>query len=307
MSIALIFTRNDPTPWRDRLRKRLPGISIENHSDIRDKEAVRFALCWKPEPGVFEQYKNLEVVQSLGAGVDHILNSQTLKDIRLTRIVDDNLSHDMWEFLLVAVLQYVKNFPAYHQYQLQKKWKPHRYTTIADTHVSIMGIGKIGQYVARKFMEMGFTVRGWSSTRKSIPGIECYDAAELDTFLAHSGILINLLPLTPETSGILNLSLFNKLIRQAYVINVGRGEHLVEQDLLKALDTDQLSGALLDVFAEEPLPEAHPFWVHPKITITPHVASLTNFDSATDLIVENYSRMLSGDALLHEISLEKGY
>jgi glyoxylate/hydroxypyruvate reductase A len=307
MSIALIFTKNDPLPWRDRLQKKLPDVIIECHPNVKDKDDVRFALCWKPEPGVFKQYKNLEVVQSLGAGVDHILDTQLLGDIRLTRVVDQNLSHDMWEYLLLGVLQYIKNFPAFQRYQLQRKWQPHRYSTIQDTHVSIMGLGKIGEYVARKFAETGFTVSGWSNTKKNIPGVESYGKEDLDQFLNRSNILINILPLTPDTKGILDLKLFDKLQKGAYVINVGRGEHLVEEDLIEALERDQLSGALLDVFASEPLPESHPFWTKTKITITPHVASVTNINSASELIVENYNRMLSNQPLLHLVSQAKGY
>ncbi len=307
MSIALIFTKNDPSPWRDRLQEELPDVTIEIHPHVQDKNTVRFALCWKPEPDVIRQYKNLEVVQSLGAGVDHILGTQTLDNIRLTRVVDENLSHDMWEYLLVVVLQYIKNFPTYHRYQLQQKWRPHRYTTIQDTHVSIMGLGKIGEYVARKFETTGFKVSGWSATKKNIPGVESYGKEDFDKFLNQSSILINILPLTPDTKGILSLQLFNKLKKGAYVINVGRGEHLVEEDLITALDMDQLSGAVLDVFAAEPLPESHPFWKHTNITITPHVASVTNFDSASKLIAENYRRMLAGEELLHTVSVQKGY
>lgn len=307
MSIVLIF-KGDASPWRELLVKKLPNEVIEIHPDVKNKDAVRFALCWKPEKDILLEYKNLEVVQSLGAGVDHILETQTLdQKTKLTRLVDTNLSHDMWEYLLVAVLQYIKNIAAYRNDQRHQTWKPQRYRTIQETHVSIMGLGKIGEYVARKFTELGFTVSGWSASRKDIAGVKSYTKEELDAFLNSTEILINVLPLTPDTKGILNKELFGKLKQHAYIISVGRGDHLVERDLLEALDAEMLSGAMLDVFAEEPLPKNHPFWNHPKITITPHVASLTNFDSAIDFIVENYRRMLSGQPLLHVVSQEKGY
>ncbi len=308
MSIVLVFNRNDPSPWRELLAEKIPHEVIEIHPHVKNKDAVRFALCWKPEREVLLQYKNLTVVQSMGAGVDHILDTQTLAPhIQLARIVDHNLSNDMWEFLLAVVLQRIKNLPTYQGYQLQHKWRPHRYKTIDKTHVSIMGLGKIGEFVAKKFSDIGFKVSGWSSTKKSFQGIESYGGEELDLFLSTSDLLINLLPLTPETKGILNTNLFAKLKRGAYIINVGRGAHLVDNDLLAMLDSGHLSGALLDVFHNEPLPADHPFWNHSKIQITPHVASLTNFDSATDLIVENFKRSLSNQPLLHVVSQTKGY
>ncbi len=307
MSIVLIF-KSDASRWQELLVKKLPDEVIEVHPKVKDKNAVRFALCWKPEKDVLQQYKNLEVVQSLGAGVDHILDTQTLDNkTKLTRLVDTNLSNDMWEYLLVAVLQYIKNFPRYQNDQRNKTWDPHRYKTIRETHVSIMGLGKIGEFVAKKFVELGFTVSGWSVTKKDIPGVTSYSNDELETFLNNTNILINVLPLTPSTKGILNKTVFEKLKRNAYVISVGRGDHLIENDLLESLDAGILSGAMLDVFAEEPLPKNHPFWNHPKIIITPHVASLTNFDSAIDFIVENYKRMLSNQSLLHVVSPTKGY
>ncbi len=307
MGIVLIF-KGDASRWQELLAKKLPDEVIEVHPNVKDKDDVRFALCWKPGKDVLLEYKNLAVVQSLGAGVDHVLDTQTLDSkTKLTRLVDTNLSNDMWEYLLVAVLQYIKNFPRYQNDQRHQTWDPHRYKTIQETHVSIMGLGKIGEFVAKKFVELGFTVSGWSATRKDIAGVISYSNDELDTFLSTADILINILPLTPSTKGILNKAVFEKLKRNAYVISVGRGGHLIESELLESLDAGVLSGAMLDVFAEEPLPKNHPFWKHPKIIITPHVASLTNFDSAIDFIVENYKRMLSNQPLLHVVSQEKGY
>nr|MBC7612163.1 glyoxylate/hydroxypyruvate reductase A [Pseudopedobacter sp.] len=309
MSIAIIFTNKNPDPWQAALKIHLPETVVEVYPSIKDYAAVDFILCWKPEPNVIDKFPNLKVIQSIGAGIDRIINTQTIKeDQKVTRMVDENLSNDMFEFLLVAVLGQLKNINLYQQQQAQKMWLPTNYNSIKDFNVCILGLGTIGSFVAGKFVALGFKVKGWSVTRKDILGVESFEGEqEMSAALNGTDILINILPATRQTENILNKNRLKQLNKDAFLINVGRGEHLIEEDLLSLLDEGHLSGALLDVFKVEPLPINHPFWVHPKIQVTPHVASITNIKSAVLTVATNYQNHLSGKPLKFEVSLKKGY
>lgn len=309
MSILLIFENKNVEPWEKALKEKLPNTTIEVYPNIKDKEVVDFVICWKPTKNVFEQFPNIKVIQSVGAAVDHITSTQTINNnSTITRIVDERLSNDMWEFLLAIVLSELKNTRTYLKQQAQNAWKQQDYRTINDMTISILGLGKIGGYVAEKFAQIGFKVKGWSNSKKQISKVTSYHGEnEFDSFLNNSNFLINLLPLTDQTKGILNKKTFQKLPKDSFLINVGRGEHLVEDDLINSLDNSKLSGAFLDVFLKEPLPKEHPFWKHAKIQITPHVASLTNVATSIEQITENYNRFLKKEKLLNVVSLKKGY
>ena len=309
MSIVLIFENKNVEPWRRALQEKLPKTTIEVYPNVKDKEAIKFIICWKPKKDICKQFPNCKVLQSVGASVDHITNSQTIgtKTI-VTRIVDDKLSEDMWEFLITIVLSELKNTRRYEIQQSEKVWQQHEYKSIRETTVSILGLGSIGGYAAEKFAELGFKVKGWSTSKKNIPDVISYqEVHELDLFLEDADFLINILPLTDRTQGIINKNTLQKVPKNTFFINVGRGEHVVEEDLLHQLDISMLSGAFLDVFRTEPLQKEHPFWNHPKIKITPHIASLTNIETAIDQIVENYKRLEKNEELLHVVSLKKGY
>lgn len=308
MSIVLICNNKDPLPWAEGLSQAFPDTPVEIYPEVKDRKAVKFAVCWKPKPGDLTQFPALELVQSLGAGVEHVLQTNPITPpLRLCRIVDPGLANDMWEFVLAAVMNHLKRLQLYRDQQQQKNWQQHSYGTIAQTRIGILGLGKIGSLVAQRFAQLGFPVRGWSASAKSIAGVKTYQGTELSDCLAASDILINILPLTSSTTGILKLETLQQLPQGAFVINVGRGGHLVDQDLLTLLDNNHLSGAFLDVFHQEPLPTAHPFWSHPKVTVTPHIASLTNVETAMSQIIENYQRLCAGKQLLHQVQIEKGY
>ena len=309
MSILLIFENKNVAPWRSHLIEKLPSTTIEVYPNVKDSSEVDFIICWKPKKKVFEQFPNIKIIQSVGASIEHITNSQTIhKASIISRIVDEKLSHDMWEFLITIVLSELKNMRSYAAQKLDKTWQQHHYKSVNNTTVSILGLGSIGGYVAEKFAQIGFNVKGWSTSKKEILKVKSYCGKnEFDAFLDNSDFLINLLPYTDETKDILNQSVFQKLPKNAFLINVGRGEHVVDKDLIDSLNTSMLSGAFLDVFREEPLPKEHPFWSHSKIQITPHVASLTNVKRATEQIAENYRRFLNNEELLNIVSLEKGY
>lgn len=309
MSIAIIFNHKDPEIWRKELQKKLKNTRVEIYPDIKDKGAVDFILCWKPAFGVISQFPNLKVIQSVGASAEHIINSQNLEaSIILTRIVDDRLTVDMFQFVLTVILFKIKNIDQYIVNQNNQLWNPIKYQTIENTVVTVLGLGQIGKHVAGKLADLNFKVKGWSNSKKEINGVDCFHGErEFADALQNSDFLINLLPLTPDTRNILNFKSLSLLRKNGTLINVGRGEHLVEEDLIKLLDSEHLSGAVLDVFREEPLPNDHPFWNNPRITITPHVASLTNVGTAADVVAENYNRLLNNRDLLYTVSHHQGY
>lgn len=309
MQIAILTNHKDPQPWQQALQDKLPNVPIEIVEQSTAAKNAEFLVCWKPKKGQLKAFPKLKVIQSLGAGVDHIFDTNSIPNsIKVARIVDPNLSVDMWEYTLAATMNYLKDFPVYARQQRAKNWQQHPYKTIPTTIIGIMGLGKIGGYVAKQFSKLGFQVRGWSNSLKNMADIQSYAGQiGLPAFLTETDILINILPLTTQTKNILNHKLLSQLPKGAYLINVGRGGHLVEAELLPLIDNGHLAGATLDVFQEEPLPHSHPFWTHPKIVATPHIASLTNIKSAVNQIVENYHRMIKGERLLNEVSSEKGY
>jgi glyoxylate/hydroxypyruvate reductase len=309
MSIILIFNNKDPKPWAQYLKEKLPETAIFIHPEVEVLEEVTFAVCWKADKNVLQKFPNLAVIQSVGASIDHITRHQTLLENQIvSRIVDDNLSNDMWEFLLAAVMSNLKNLTFYGRQKEGKQWQPKGYGSIKNTTISILGLGQIGALVAEKFAALGFVVKGWSTSPKNIPNVACFSGQdELKVFLNDTDFLINILPLTAATENFMDKNVLNQVKKGGFLINVGRGEHLVENDLVELLDAGHLSGALSDVFRIEPLPQDHVFWTHPKIQVTPHIASLTNVASATTQIAENYKAFISGKGLQHVVSIEKGY
>ena len=247
--------------------------------------------------------------KSLGASVEHIFDTNTIKpDVQVARIVDPQLSQDMFEFLLAICMNHLRGLDTFRKQQARKEWKQHGYRNINSCCISLLGAGKIGSHVAAEFARSGFKVQTWSEEPVDIQGVKSIVGSEgLLEMLGVTEILINLLPLTRRTRGLLDKNFLGQLKQGAYLINAGRGSHLVEEDLLELLKTGQLSGAALDVFDDEPLPSNHVFWDHPGISITPHVASLTNINTAVDQIVDNYMRLKNGEALINQVSREKGY
>ena len=309
MSILIICNNKDPKPWSNALKKELPDTKISIFPDVRNKDEVEFAICWKPDNNVLKAFTKIKAIQSLGASVEHIFDSNKInKEVQVSRIIDPQLSHDMYEFLLAISLNHIRKLSLYKVQQNMNKWEQQSYQNIKSTTVSILGAGKIGGYVAANFAKVGFVVQTWSEEVVNIPLVNSfYEDNGLKSLLKNTDILINLLPLTNKTRGILNKKLLLKLKKAAYLINVGRGPHLVNEDLLDLLDNNHLSGASLDVFDEEPLPDNHTFWKHPKISVTPHIASLTNTKTAVQQIVENYKRLKNDKPLLNTVSLQRGY
>jgi glyoxylate/hydroxypyruvate reductase A len=309
--LALLFASpdDDPLAWSAALRRRVPDLEVRIFPEIGDPAAIDCALVWLPPPGLLAGLPNLRAIFSLGAGVDRLLEDPTLPpDVPLCRMVDPSLTASMAEFVLLHVLRYHRDLDVYEAQQRRAAWRLLLPKPAAATVVGLMGLGELGTASARLLVRHGFTVRGWSRTRKAIEGVYSFAGpAELPAFLEGVSVLVCLLPLTEETRGVLNANLFARLPAGARLVNLARGAHLVEEDLLAALDSGRLAHATLDVFAREPLPEDHPFWRHPKITVTPHAAAYCQPESAAELVAENIRRLRSGRPLLHLVDRARGY
>lgn len=309
MSLVIFSKAHKVKPWIDALKREAPDIEVMAYDKVEDKSKVLFALAWNHPRGIFKDYPNLKCVSSMGAGVDHIMNDPDIPEqVKIARIVDPLLSQDLAEFALTLTMNHLRGITHYKLFQQDSTWKKSMYLRISEVNVGIMGTGMIGNHVATFLSSCGFSVAGWGKNPGKSGNYKRYHGNDqMDDFLQKTNILICLLPLTPDTQGILNKETLEKLPRGAFVINLGRGGHVVDNDLIATLDSGHLSGASLDVFEQEPLPADHPFWKHPRIHITPHVASLTTAPSVAPQIIENYRRAVSNKPLLNLANREQGY
>lgn len=310
--IRLLFHSNSDSreDWKRRLASLDSTIEVRDSRDPGDLGEIDAALVWKPPPGLMAKLPRLKIILSLGMGVDHVFADPALpKHVPIARLVDQDLINRMSEYCALAVLRYHRNADAYDAFQRAAKWKalPGE-PAAAERRVGILGMGEIGRDLAQKLAPFGFQLAGWSRTPKQLPQVESFHgAAGLKPFLARSEIVVCLLPLTPETEGILDAAAFAAMPKGGVVVNAARGGHVVEQDLIAALDGGHLAAAQLDVFRQEPLPPEHPFWTHPKIRITPHNAGITNPMTAATQIVENLRRLRAGEPLLNVVDPARGY
>jgi glyoxylate/hydroxypyruvate reductase A len=295
--------------WRPALEVALPGLELRVHPAIGDPRDIDCAIVWSPPRGLLASLPNLKLIASLGAGVDHLLADPDLpRDVPLVRLSDPDLVVSMRDYVLDAVLRLHRQGLVYAAQQREAVWRAHRQPSPGERRVGILGLGRLGSAVAETLRDHGFRMAGWSRGPKALADIVCFAGEDgFAALLARSEILICLLPLTAETTDCLDAAAFAKLPRGAGLINVGRGRHVVEPDLLAALDVGQLSYAILDVFREEPLPPTHPFWRHPRIVVTPHVAAFTNPETAAPLIAENIRRARDGRPLLDRVDPARGY
>lgn len=284
-------------------------IDICEWPNAPDPQAVTFILVWNHVPGIWQNYPNLKCIASLGAGVDHILKDKTLPShVPIVRVIDPFMAQDMMHYLVAATLYYVKRFDVHSENQKIKNWKKQPPFTLSDKPVGIMGLGYLGKKTAETLALLGLKVNGWSSTPKNIDGVTCYAGEQqFPDFLSNTHILICLLPSTLQTGNILNKNTFVLLPKGSHVINASRGRLLNDDDLLAALNNGHLDGATLDVFRHEPLPEDHPFWTHPKIRVTPHIASVTNAKTIAPSLVDNYHRVMNKQPLQGVVDIARGY
>ncbi|MGQ7244375.1 2-hydroxyacid dehydrogenase [Salinicola sp. V024] len=310
MSIVVSIPGVDKTDWWiEQLQKLLPGWTIRSIHNPGDVEAVTYAVVWKPAEGAFLPFPNLKAIVSLGAGIDHVLADTKLpRQIPIIRTVGTDLTQRMREYVALHVLSHHRDMPTISANQRARQWKQLVVPPATDRPVGVMGLGNLGSAAASTLSALGFETLGWSRTQREIEGITTFAGdAEFAAFLGRCQILVCLLPLTDATTGILNAELFAKLPKGASVINVGRGPHLVDDDLLAALDSGQLSHATLDVFHVEPLPSEHPLWSHPKITVTPHIASLIDAPTGSRIVSANIERFEREGSVPDLADAERGY
>jgi glyoxylate/hydroxypyruvate reductase A len=297
--------------WTDPLAQYAPWLKVVIHGqDAYKPEDIDYALGFRPPPGLFKTLPNLKVIFSLGAGVDGFLSDKDFpKQIPLVRFVDRTLSREMTQYVVLHTLMFHRTQRQFDRAQAQKQWAqmfPPRRTE--DTRIGILGLGEIGTMAGERLRDLDFPVAGWSRTKKTVPGIKSFAGdGELEAFLGQSDILVCLLPLTPATHHILNRKTFAQLPQGAYVINAARGGHLAEDDLIAAIDSGHLAGATLDVFETEPLPATSPIWTHPKITVTPHVAAMTDPRVASRTVADAIAGHMKGAKLDNVVDFELGY
>ena len=295
--------------WKKHLTSLLPEIEILLVDEPMEKDTVGFAIVWKPEPGWLRTFPNLQCIVSIGAGIDHILCDPELpKNIPIIRTTGKDLRVRMREYVILHVLRFHRRLPEVEAAQSSRKWHQIVEPPAHERRVGIMGLGNLGADCASALAGIGFDVAGWSRSVKFMDGVKSFGGeGELTAFLSQTEILVCMLPLTPQTKGILNADLFRKLPRGASVINVARGQHLVDGDLLYAVDSGHISAATLDVFDLEPLPWNHFFWDHPRILVTPHIASLIEPLSGGKRIAENLRAFISGEPVADLVPSNREY
>ncbi|MEH3087104.1 MAG: glyoxylate/hydroxypyruvate reductase A [Xylophilus ampelinus] len=294
--------------WAEVFRRRAPELDFRIWPDIGDPERVRFLAAWEPPADLATRFPRLEVVFSSGAGVDQFDLGAIPPELPVVRMVEPGIVQGMVEYVTHAVLGLHRDMPQYRRQQREGVWKPLPVRTAGERRVGVLGLGSLGQAVLAQLAALGFDCAGWSRSRHAVPGVETYaGAGELRDFLARTEMLVCLLPLTDETRGFLDAGLFAGLPHGAALVHVGRGPQLVASDLLAALETGRLAEAVLDVTDPEPLPAGHPFWAHPRIQLTPHIASMTQPVSAAEAVLDNLRRFEAGEPMVGLVDRGKGY
>jgi glyoxylate/hydroxypyruvate reductase A len=314
MSLLVAISGWHEPDWIERFRRFLPDREIISARATFDPAAIRYVACWKHKPGSLARLPDVKALFSLGAGVDHLVGDPALPDAPIVRIVDPDLTHRMTEWVCWQCLDWLRQGPRYRAQQAARQWIDDRdQPSAADVRVGVMGLGVLGQDSIGALRRLKFDVAGWSRSAKSIDGVRTFHGDDgFREFLARTDMLVVLLPLTPETRGILNARLFAGLARDgrlggAVLINAGRGGLQVEADILAALDSGMLKGASLDVFENEPLPEASPLWAHPAVTVTPHNSAMSHPDAIARTIADQIRDLEAGKPLLNVVDRSRGY
>ncbi|WP_342634675.1 2-hydroxyacid dehydrogenase [Borborobacter arsenicus] len=306
---ALVFYSefDDPHEWRDLLKSELPSLDFRVYPDIGDPEDVRYVLAWKPFPGFFAPFPNLALVTNLGAGIDSLAGRSDLPDVPIARLSDDGMIALMKSYVLFSVIRYARDIPSFEEAKRVAEWRYIHPRPLHRIKVGIMGLGHLGSAVASALANLGFDVLGWDHEQKSIPGVRCLFGDARGEFLSQVEILVNMLPLTPQTRGLIDGHVFQALPKGAKFINASRGPVVDEPALIEALRSGQIGGATLDVFWTEPLPADHPFWQMDNVLITPHLASITVPETAARDVAENIRRVHEGKEPLHLVNPRRGY
>lgn len=311
--LLLHLTNINEASWADSFRKALAPYPVVLRGDDFDPADVRYIFVWKPKADAFEGLTGLEAILSLGAGVDALMQHPNLPDLPVVRFVDEDLSQRMSDYVVAHVTMHHRQYTRFHRDQKARNWTQFYPPAAGETTVGIMGMGVLGQDAVRRLKPLGFSLRSWSRTPKTVEGVECFAGDEgFDAFLAGTDILVNLLPLTPDTAGILNTETFSKLRRGGLeggpvIVNAARGGHQREADIVGALKDGTLGAASLDVFEVEPLPKDSPLWDIENCYITPHIAAISNEKSG----VRYFSRIIedhrAGKPLINVVDRARGY
>ncbi|MFW5331006.1 2-hydroxyacid dehydrogenase [Hydrogenophaga sp. ZJX-1] len=306
MNITFCCTDTKAQPWLDGLRAAFPDASVE----VWESGAPQadHAVVWAPPQQFLDEQQALKGLFNIGAGVDALLKLRLPPGVKVVRLDDAGMSVQMAEYVCHAVIRHFREFDGYEADVKAGKWSYRKPRDRQDFSIGVMGLGVLGERVARALRVFDFPVLGWSRTPKAIEGVVTHSGeAGFDTFLSDCRVLVNLLPLTPDTRDILNRDTLGRLKPGAYLINVARGAHLVEADLLALLESGQMAGAMLDVFRTEPLPAEHPFWTHPKITVTPHTSARTLRDESIAQIAGKIRALEAGQPVAGVVDPVRGY
>lgn len=303
--------KSDPvrgTEWAALFAQKAPDLPFLIWPDIGDASEIRYIAAWMPPDDMMARFPNLELLFSVGAGVDQFDFSKLPPELPIVRMVEPGIVDGMVEYVTMSVLALHRDLVPYIAQQRAGIWEQIRVWPASSRRVGVLGLGQLGEAACRKLAGFGFQVAGWSRTRREIEGIACYAGPdEMDAFLGRSDILVCLLPLTGETRGMLNAELFARLPHGARLLNSGRGGHLDQDALLAALDSGQISSAVLDVTDPEPLTAGHPLWSDPRVLITPHIASMTQPETAVEVVLDNLRRHRAGEPLFGLVDRSRGY
>lgn len=294
--------------WAEVFRNEAPEVDFRLWPETGDPHKVRYLAAWEPPTGLGTQFPNLELLFSTGAGVDQFDFTALPPHLPVVRMVEPGIVQGMVEYVTHAVLDLHRDMPAYRRARQARQWQPLPVRTAAECRVGVLGMGSLGQAVLAQLLTLGFYAAGWSRSHHDLPGVKCHAGEnQLDIFLARTQILVCLLPLTDATRGLLNAALFAKLPRGASLVHVGRGPQLAAADLLRALEAGHLAEAVLDVTDPEPLPMANPLWSHPRVSITPHIASMTHPRTAARAVIDNLRRHSRGERPVGLVDRARGY
>lgn len=294
--------------WAEIFGREAPEIDFRLWTEVGDGADVRFLAAWEPPADLATRFPNLQLLLSTGAGIDQFDFSVLPPDLPVVRMVEPGIVQGMVEYVTHAVLDLHRDMPAYRRAQQQRQWQVIQVRAASERRVGVLGLGSLGQAVLGRLVSFGFDCAGWSRSRHDMAGVRCHAGAdELGSFLARSEILVCLLPLTDATRGFLNAALFARLPSGASLVHVGRGPQLVTHDLLQALDEGHLAEAVLDVTDPEPLPSDHALWSHPRVRITPHIASMTQPQTAARVAIDNLRRLARGEPLVGLVDRTRGY
>ncbi len=306
MRITFCCTDTQADPWLAGLRTALPQASIESWQP--GAVSADYAVVWAPPQSFLDEQAQLKGIFNIGAGVDALLKLRLPFKAKVVRLDDAGMSAQMAEYVCHAVIRHFREFDGFAADVAQRIWSFRKPRRRAEFPIGVMGLGVLGERVAKALASFEFPVNGWSRSAKVIEGVRCFTGPEqLDAFLAATRVLVCLLPLTPDTRDIMRLGTLARLKPGGYVINVARGAHLVDEDLITLIDRGHLSGATLDVFRTEPLPQGHPFWHHPKITVTPHTSARTLRDESIAQIVAKIQAMERGEPVAGIVEPGRGY